>query len=168
MYPFNRDAVPEEKFDPVSLRRFKEFKTPGKEIPTLKELTLQKVLHLLNMSSQVPEMHTHTTQNEENKENIDSNKTSRPQLTLSAVSSEMPLQSQGMGFSNLSDTNTPSTSKITIIEDRILSESEKVSFETLLLQKIKRSDCTVKLKRTKISKGCEVIIREEFLEKKKI
>ncbi|CAF4946222.1 unnamed protein product [Pieris macdunnoughi] len=72
-----------------------------------------------------------------------------------------------MGFNNLNDSNTLSTNKINTIEDRILSASEKNSFETLLLQNIKRSDSTVKLKKTKISKGCEVITREEFLEKKR-
>lgn len=140
IYPFNRHAVPEDKFDPESLKRFKHFKTSRKEIPTLKELTLQKVLHTINSSSQVPKMQTQITLNENNNVNIEG---------------------------NLNDRNTPSTSKIKIIEDRILPASEKVSFETLLLQKIKRSDSTVKLKKTKISKGCEVITREEFLEKKR-
>ncbi|CAH4038120.1 unnamed protein product [Pieris brassicae] len=138
------------------------------EIPTLRVLTLRKVLQTINSSSQVTPKQI--TPNENNEVNIESNKTSKSQLTLLAASPKLQsfsLQSQGMGFSTLNDTNTPNSSNIKIIEDRILSDSEKVSFETLLLQKIKRCDSTVKLTKTKISKGCEVITREEFLEKKR-
>ncbi|XP_045450146.1 uncharacterized protein LOC123658900 [Melitaea cinxia] len=84
IYPFNRHAVPEDKFDPESLKRFKHFKTSRKEIPTLKELTLQKVLHTINSSSQVPKMQTQITLNENNNVNIEG---------------------------NLNDRNTPSTKK---------------------------------------------------------
>lgn len=36
IYPFNRNTIPEETYDPESLKRFKQFKTPTKEIPSLK------------------------------------------------------------------------------------------------------------------------------------
>lgn len=148
IYPFNRNVIPVEKFDPETLKRFKQFKGQArKEIPSLKNLSLQIVLRRTNRNLEL--------------DHIESNKT-QPQLTPIAVSSKLPLRSQWIPFDNSNGAN-----KIKIIDDRILPASEKVSFESLLLQRIKRSDSTIKLKKTKVSKGCEVITREEFLEKKR-
>ncbi|CAK1581201.1 unnamed protein product [Parnassius mnemosyne] len=133
IYPFDRNVVADEKFDPESLKRFREHKTIPKQIQTLKKLSLAAVTQELSISK-----------------------------NPIAASSKLVLPNQEMKFDKSNDSKV-----IRIIEDRILAPSERVSFETLLLQTIKKSDSTIKLKKTKIARGCEIITREQFIDKKR-
>ncbi|XP_060801974.1 uncharacterized protein LOC132901742 [Amyelois transitella] len=55
------------------------------------------------------------------------------------------------------------TPKIEILEDRYLNNEELVSFESLLLNTIKKADPTYKIKKRKVVQGSEVITHDDFL-----
>ncbi|CAG4954867.1 unnamed protein product [Parnassius apollo] len=50
IYPFDRNVVADEKFDPELLKRFREHKTIPKQIQTLKKLSLAAVTQELSIS----------------------------------------------------------------------------------------------------------------------
>lgn len=123
VFPFNRNVIPEDKFDPESLKRF------------LKAKTIQRVPLLSNLCLNI----------------LNTNNSKASKITI-LNPSEIIIPGTGTGGS-----------KIEILENRII-HTEK-SFENLLLSTIKSSDSTIKIKKRKAAKGCEVITRENYLQK---
>lgn len=151
IYPLNKYAVPEDKFNEVLLRQWK-----------LKDFTKDSTIHR-NENSDT------TIRNPDSLLTISLKAINNMDLTLSTCSSmlnvsknlkthydSLPKQLEVKPASSNIDKVTKQINKIQILENRI------VTFEDLLLMKIKAGTST-KTKRKRMATGAEVITRDDVL-----
>lgn len=141
VYPLNKNAIPDEKFDPDSLQRFltSKINETQKNVVALSNLCLN-ILNNVNLNTPAYVICRDETQ-----------KTKR----LFLKPSEIIIPGTRAGPPG-----------IQVIEDKIIGNN--ASFKSILLDTIKKSDNVIKVKKRKAAKGCAIITQKYFLEKLQI
>ncbi|CAG5019198.1 unnamed protein product [Parnassius apollo] len=170
IYPFNNKAVPEEKFHPDQLAKYKKQLCQSNEPQTQDQST--QPTPGPSWAKELSKNETETPPVSNTSIGVPSSLPSLISICLKKVN-DHDKKCLSVKDKHHSDAETAETTqsndfnakKITIIDDRLVKC--KYTFEELLLQKIKSGSPHNKEKRTKVPCGAEVITSEEVFKKQK-